>query len=79
MKIAPLTFAVYLIHEQPSLVTILYKKILHTEICYHNPYAIFIMFGSIFAVFIVCILVEYIRIKVIDFIRKKIQNRKEKI
>lgn len=34
--IAPLTLAVYLIHEQSQLRTVLYNKILHTEICYHN-------------------------------------------
>lgn len=71
LKIAPLTFAVYLIHEQFTLRTVLYKNILHTEICYHNPYAIFIIIGSVFAIFIVCILIEYIRRKTIDFIINK--------
>ena len=68
--IAPLTLAVYLIHEQSQLRTVLYNKILHTEICYHNPYEIFIMIGSVLAIFIVCIIIEFIRQKIVN--RKKL-------
>lgn len=70
--IAPLTFSVYIIHEQPTLVKVLYTDILHTEICYHNPYAIVIMFGSVLLVFTICIYIEYARKKIIKIIRKRL-------
>lgn len=64
--IAPLTLAVYLIHEQSQLRTVLYDKILHTEICYHNPYGIFIMIGTVLVIFIVCIIIEFMRQKILQ-------------
>ena len=72
--IAPLTLAVYLIHEQSQLRTVLYDKILHTEICYHNPYGIFIMIGTVLAVFVSCILIEFFRKKVFEKSKKLIKN-----
>ena len=72
--IAPLTLAVYLIHEQSQLRTVLYNKILHTEICYHNPYGIFIAIGSVIAVFITCIIIEFIRQKVLKKSKKVKKN-----
>lgn len=68
--IAPLTFAVYIIHEQPVLSKLLYTNILYTEICYHNPYSIFIIIGSVLAVFVICIGIEYIRTKLFELIKK---------
>ena len=67
--LAPLTFAVYLIHEQPQLRTVLYNKILHTEICYHNPYGILIVIGSVLAIFVTCIIIEFIRQKILKGIK----------
>lgn len=75
-KIAPLTFAVYIIHEQPTFRTVLYTKILHVDMCYHNPYGIVIVFGSTILIFTVCILIEYIRKKVTNFINEKLLKRK---
>ena len=72
--IAPLTLAVYLIHEQSQLRTVLYDKILHTEICYHNPYGIFIMIGTVLAVFVSCILIGFFRKKVFEKSKKLIKN-----
>ena len=63
-RIAPLTFAVYIIHEQFILRTILYNKILFTQNCYHNLYGILIVIFSVIAIFITCILIEYIRQKI---------------
>ena len=71
LAIAPLTFAVYLIHEQSVLRTVLYKEILHVEICYNNNYGIFITLGSVILIFMVCILIEYIREKLINLILAK--------
>ena len=71
--VAPLTFAVYLIHEQSQLRTVLYDKILHTQNCFHNPYSIFIVVFSVLAMFIVCIAIEWIRKKVVEIIKEKIK------
>ena len=65
--IAPLTFAVYLIHEQIELREILYKQILHTEICYNNHYSILIFVGSVLTIFIICSLIEFVRQKLIKY------------
>ena len=73
--IAPLTLAVYLIHEQSQLRTVLYNKILHTEICYHNPYGIFIAIGSVLAIFITCIVIEFIRQKILKNVKKLLKKK----
>lgn len=74
--IVPLTLAVYLIHEQSQLRTVLYNKILHTEICYHNPYGILIVIGSVLAIFIVCITIEFIRQKILKGIKILLKTEK---
>lgn len=74
--IAPLTFAVYIIHEQPTLIKVLYSNILHTEICYHNPMGIVIVVSSVILIFMVCILIEYIRKRIVTFFKDKIITRK---
>lgn len=70
--IAPLTFGVYVIHENPALKSILYDKILHTEICYNNNYEIFIAIISILAIFWICIGIEFIRKKLFNKFNIKI-------
>lgn len=72
---APCTFAVYLIHEQYALRTILYDKILYIEMCYYNPYSIFISIGSIMLMFLMCIIIELIRQRVF----RKINNISKKV
>lgn len=64
--IAPLTFAVYVIHEQPQLVTVLYTNILHTDICYHNPYGILIVISSVLGMFTICTTIEFIRKRIVS-------------
>lgn len=76
LTIAPLTFSVYIIHEHPMIRAVLYKDILHTEICYHNPFAILIIITSILILFTVCITIEYAREKIVSLINKKIKYRK---
>lgn len=72
LQIAPLTFAVYVIHEQPILRKILYTDILHTEICYNNPYGILIVLSSIIVIFSICTLIEYIRVNILKLIKNKV-------
>ena len=74
--IAPLTFAVYLIHEHLSIRNILYFDILHARICYNNPYGIFIIIGSVIAIFICCIIIKYLRQNVLKLIEKVLYNKK---
>ena len=74
LYIAPLTFSVYLIHEQPVLRTILYTKILNIPILYNNPYALIIMIISIILIFAICISIESIRVKIVKFFRS---NKKQ--
>ena len=76
LNIAPLTFAVYIIHEQPVMSRILYKKILHTDICYHNPYGIFCVIISVLIVFMICISIEYIRVKMLKIIKEYVNDYK---
>lgn len=73
--VAPLTLAVYLIHEQYALSKVLYKDILKISICYHNNYSIFIIIGYVMILFSVCVLIEYIRQKIIKvYIKRKNLN-----
>ncbi len=65
--IAPLTLAVYLIHEQYLMSKILYMDILNVPVCYHNNYSILIVIGYVISIFIICIGIEYVRQKVIGF------------
>ncbi len=76
LKIAPLTFAVYLIHEQTVLSKILYSNILHTEICYNNSFGVWIVMGSVLLIFCICVIIEYIRKSSLTFIKNKIKNIK---
>lgn len=75
--IAPLTFSVYLIHQQIGLSSILYKEILHTEICYNNLYGVLILFASVIIIFLISIFIEYLRKKVTEILVKKYYKIKE--
>lgn len=70
LYIAPLTLAVYLIHENRAIIPVLYTQILHAEICHNNPYSIFIAIGSIILVFIICMIIEIIRRKLMKISKK---------
>lgn len=76
LVISPLTLAVYLIHQTPALDAILYKKILHTQICYNNNWAIPITIISIIILFVVLLFIEYIRKKIVKFIGTIIKRNK---
>lgn len=76
--VAPLTLAVYLIHEQSQLRSVFYDKVLHTSICYHNPYSIFIVMGSVVTIFAICILIEWLRKLVVNKLFVKPMELEEK-
>ena len=75
-KIAPLTFAVYIIHEQVVLRKILYSDILKLNTICNNLIQILIIPLVVIIIFLICILIERITK---DTIQKRIVNLLEKI
>lgn len=65
--VASSTFSVYLIHEHPLLRETIWSKVLHVESIQWNS-SIFVLYAilSIIIVFIVCVLVDKIRKKILD-------------
>lgn len=61
LKIAPLTFAVYLIHEHPLIRKILYTKILHTDLFLYSKKFMISIFLSCIGIFITCCIIEFVR------------------
>ena len=66
-KGAGLTFGVYLIHENSSLRSILYAKILHTDLFWNSQFFLPAAFASIIAVFVTSALIEAIRQKAFSY------------
>ena len=58
---APLSFAVYLIHEQPELRPILWGT-LHPSTYANSPWLLLHFLVSLFGIFVICSLVEYVRL-----------------
>lgn len=71
LLIAPLTFSVYIIHEQPIFSSILYTKLLQVDKFYNNQIGLPVTIISIILVFVICVLIEKIRIKILNVIRNK--------
>lgn len=59
--VAPLTFAVYLIHESPYVFPQLWKTINEATWCVDNGLFIFFAIGTVVAIFICCCIVEFVR------------------
>ncbi len=64
-RISPYTLGVYLIHEQPLLSKILYTKIWHINEIINNWYIIFAVLIEAFITFIICILIDALRHKIV--------------
>lgn len=77
--VAPLTFAVYIIHEHFAVNKVLYTNILHVEQCYNNNLGILICITSIFLVFLVCIAIEFLRRLVFDCVVKIWKKQKKQL
>ena len=75
-KIAPLTFAVYIIHEQVVLRGIMYLDILNLDQIWNNPIQLIIIPVTVIGIFLVCILIEKFTK---NTIQKYIYNVLEKI
>ena len=61
LKIAPLTLAVYIIHEHPIVSKFLYKDWLHLNYFWNSKYYIIITFLMSLAIYVVCCVIEYLR------------------
>ncbi len=70
LKIAPLTFAVYLLHEHPLVRERLYKFIVNTCAKY-NCNDFLMLFGFAIAIYIVACVIEAIRRKILYSIENK--------
>ncbi len=64
LLLSPLTFAVYLIHENPLLSELLWNTINLESYCVNNFAFIFFAFGIILLIFICCCLIEFLRQKI---------------
>lgn len=76
--ISSTTFGVYLIHES-SLSRVLYSKILCTSHFYASPYAVPIMIGFCFAIFVAGLIIDFLRqnlFKAFIWVYKNIKNKK---
>lgn len=74
LKVAPLTLAVYIIHETPLVRNILYTNILHTNLVNNIKKFILALPIACFAIFIVCCGIETVRIrifKILSYINNK--------
>ena len=69
--VSPLTLAVYLIHEQYGARQMLYFDILNISNCYNNNYSIFFIIGYAILIIVICVFIEYIRKKFMNFIENR--------
>ena len=78
--ISKTTFGIYLMHDSALLRPIIWQYLLKVQdIQYNSNYFVFMMIGSIFLVFIVCMCIDLLRIKYLEtringFIKKIIDN-----
>lgn len=61
LKIAPLTFAIYIVHEHPLIKNVLYNKILQIKISMQTTNIFIIIFLSCLIIYIICCLIENVR------------------
>lgn len=76
-KIASLTFAVYIIHENPFINQNIYKKLgILTGNIFKSPTIIFKMIIYSLLLMSICLFIEYIRITLLRIIKNKIKYQK---
>jgi len=75
LKISPLTFAVYIIHEHPLIKRILYKNIVYLN-SLMNGNIIVIIFIACIIIYIISCTIEYIRTKMIKIIKSSFNKSK---
>lgn len=83
LKISPLIFTTYIIHENPLIRGILYNEILHTQNIYYLKKFLIVMLIYCISMLVVCCIIELFRIKIFKItgkIKDKVLSKyKEKI
>ena len=64
--IASSTLAVYIIHQVPSFYPFLWEKVFHIKEAYSSSYFPLYFLGVVLIIFVVCIFIDKIRIKIMD-------------
>lgn len=74
-KISSCTFGVYLIHDNPIIRELLWQNWLDNTRYYNSPYLVLMLLGSVIIVFVICVLIEFVRQKTIANSINKIVNK----
>jgi hypothetical protein len=71
MVLSPATLGVYLIHEHSLVRNYIYSSVLHISRYFESPFYIAAVFLNVLIVFVVCICIEMLRIRLFG----KLENR----
>lgn len=74
LNISPLVLAIYIIHENPLIRSILYKEILYTQDIYYLKGFLILMVIYCISMFIICCVIEVLRLNIFNCV-EKIKNR----
>lgn len=66
--LSPYTFAVYLIHDNNYVRDWLWYDVIHLENTLNTPYYILLLAFIPLAIYMVCIVIEYLRVKIFDLL-----------
>jgi len=72
--ISSVTFGVYLIHDNPLMRSFMYERIFHSSKFIPSDFAFLIFWGFVLATFVVCAVIECIRLNVFKLFEKLIQK-----
>ena len=78
-KIAKFTFGVYLIHDNPFIRNYIWNNIFKTSQYANSPFLILHLFLTVIIIFVICILIDYIRYISLNKIMNIIAIKVEKI
>lgn len=78
-SIAKVTFGIYLIHDHPFIRTLLWQKLFKLNENVNEKWFIPYTIGIVFAVFIVCGIIEAVRMLIFDKLNGKIAEGMEKV
>ena len=70
LGVAPLTLAVYIVHEHPLVSRFLYQNWLHLNAFWNSKYYIIITFFMSLAIYAVCCIIEYLRSKIVKMLER---------
>lgn len=70
LGVAPLTLAVYIVHEHPLVSRFLYQNWLHLNAFWNSKYYIIITFFMSLAIYAVCCIIEYLRSEIVKMLER---------